>query len=213
MMRHNSILEKEQRSESTFSKMKSFWANRLSYQKILHKKNKKTAYAGTVLSEAKMLTIKTTSVLKNFYSQQLACGRNFTGLKWLFSLDWCHRKWEPYADKSEAEVCLKRSMLNSVQLEDWRVCCFLLSSFVACPPTAHNAHWAPLHSTLMDSGEVHQVLLDTRFQRLCCAAGTSALTGLCACLLCNNTDALKLELSNCKQFLPGIAHYLDCKPC
>lgn len=33
----------------------------------------------------------------------------------------------------------------------------------------------------MHSGEVHQVLLDVRSERLCCAAGRSALTGVCVC--------------------------------
>ncbi len=168
-------------SESTFSKIRSFWANRLSPCSV-----KNTKDAGMLRPKC---WLSKQLLLANFNSQQLACGCNFTELKWLFLQGWCPHIWEPCTCKSEAKVCLKRSMLNSVQLEDWRVCCFLLSSFVLCPPTAHNAHWAPLHSTLMDSGEAHQVLLDVCFERFCWAAGTSAFTGLRASLLCNSHES------------------------
>ncbi len=165
-------------SESTFSKIRSIWANRLSPYIV---KNKR------FLNHLKPKCWSTKQLLlANLNSYQLACEHNFTELKWLFSQGWCPHKWEPCTCKSEAKVCLKRSMLNSVQLEDWRGCCFLLSLFEA---TAHNAHRAPLHSTLMDSGEAHQVLLDVCFERLCWAAGTSAFTGLRASLLCNSHES------------------------
>lgn len=45
----------------------------------------------------------------------------------------------------------------------------------------------------MHSGEAHQVLLDVRSERLCCAAGRSALTGFVCCVIAIYIDILQMS--------------------